>query len=383
VTTSSVHTVTIIANVLPEVALTNPSNNTSFTEGSTISLAATATDRDGTVNKVEFYYGNSRLGEDQAAPYNFLWNNVPAGNYSITARAIDNNSGVTNSVVVKVIVTSANQLPVVKITSPANNSNHVEESSVIISVTASDSDGVVTKVEFFNGTIKIGEDISSPYSLTWNNLKEGSYNLVAKATDDKGGSSTAQVVILVSAVGIAPVANAGEDVTLQLPENSFAIQGSGNDADGDISNYSWEQTDGPNQATVTTNAADGSVNISNLQEGTYRFVLTVTDNGNLTGTDEIVVQVIPASMDQRVQLPKVFTPNNDGIEDTWNWSDTEPFESCKLTIYNRFGQKIYESISYDNSWDGSVNGSPLQEDAYYYVITCDNEDLTGAVRIVR
>jgi gliding motility-associated-like protein len=59
------------------------------------------------------------------------------------------------------------------------------------------------------------------------------------------------------------------------------------------------------------------------------------------------------------------------------------FESCKLTIYNRFGQKIYESISYDNTWDGNINGSPLQEDAYYYVITCDNEDLTGAVRIVR
>lgn len=86
-----------------------------------------------------------------------------------------------------------------------------------------------------------------------------------------------------------------------------------------------------------------------------------------------------------VQFPKLFSPNGDGINDFWLWTNTLNYDGCKLIIYNRFGKAVYEITSYDNSWDGRSNsGQPLEAEAYYYVITCVNQkEITGAVRIVR
>ncbi len=82
---------------------------------------------------------------------------------------------------------------------------------------------------------------------------------------------------------------------------------------------------------------------------------------------------------------KIFSPNGDGINDFWKWTNTLDYMGCKLTIFNRFGRKVYEIISYDNSWDGrSSDGQPLEAEAYYYVIHCDGKnEITGGVRIVR
>ena len=86
-----------------------------------------------------------------------------------------------------------------------------------------------------------------------------------------------------------------------------------------------------------------------------------------------------------VQFPKIFSPNGDGVNDFWRWTNTLRFDGCRLMIWNRFGKTVYETTSYDNTWDGRSNsGQPLEEEAYYYVIKCDGQnDITGAVRIVR
>jgi gliding motility-associated-like protein len=91
------------------------------------------------------------------------------------------------------------------------------------------------------------------------------------------------------------------------------------------------------------------------------------------------------SSQPEVQFPKLFSPNKDGVNDFWLWKNTLRYEGCRLVIYNRFGKAVYESTSYDNSWEGQSNsGQPLEEDAYYYIIKCDGQnDITGAVRIVR
>jgi len=66
--------------------------------------------------------------------------------------------------------------------------------SVIINTTASDADGSVAKVEFFNGTTKIGESTIAPFSFTWANVAAGSYTISAKATDNKGATTTSSVL---------------------------------------------------------------------------------------------------------------------------------------------------------------------------------------------
>jgi gliding motility-associated-like protein len=85
------------------------------------------------------------------------------------------------------------------------------------------------------------------------------------------------------------------------------------------------------------------------------------------------------------EFEKIFSPNGDGINDYWRWTNTLKYEGCMLTIYNRFGKPVYEKISYDNSWDGrSADGYVLEAGAYYYVIKCDDAaDIKGGVRIVR
>ncbi|NJM94346.1 MAG: hypothetical protein HC842_06500, partial [Cytophagales bacterium] len=77
--------------------------------------------------------------------------------------------------------TLPNQAPTVSISSPANNASFSAGANITIQATASDSDGSVTKVEFYNGSTKLGEDSSSPYTYTWSNVSAGSYTLTAKA----------------------------------------------------------------------------------------------------------------------------------------------------------------------------------------------------------
>lgn len=97
-------------NVPPSVSLTNPANGTSFNAPAAILLEASAADSDGTVTNVVFYAGNTKLADDSAAPYSFLWTNVTAGAYSISAQATDNQGAVSFSVAKVVSVLDTNSV---------------------------------------------------------------------------------------------------------------------------------------------------------------------------------------------------------------------------------------------------------------------------------
>jgi gliding motility-associated-like protein len=85
------------------------------------------------------------------------------------------------------------------------------------------------------------------------------------------------------------------------------------------------------------------------------------------------------------EFEKIFSPNGDGINDYWRWTNTLKYNGCKLTIFNRFGKPVYEKVSYDNTWDGrSSEGYVLEAGGYYFVIKCDGaKDIKGGVRIIR
>lgn len=100
------------ANQPPVVAISSPVNGATFNEGETIVISATASDPDGTVSKVEFYQGTTKLGESTVSPYQYSWINVPAGSYSLTAKAHDNLGAITTSAAVNITV-SAVQTPII------------------------------------------------------------------------------------------------------------------------------------------------------------------------------------------------------------------------------------------------------------------------------
>jgi hypothetical protein len=185
-----------------------------------------------------------------------------------------------------------NALPIITLISPEDNSTFTIPAAVDLEATASDPDGTITKVEFFRDNLKIGEDLSYPYSFVWNNSSTGNYSLTAEATDNRGAkstSSTVNVILLEPEGNVPPTVSAGEDEILVLPENSITISASANDIDGWIISYLWEQLEGP--ATEIQDGSSGSLELINLQEGGYVFKVTVTDNEEGTASDEISITV--------------------------------------------------------------------------------------------
>jgi endoglucanase len=93
-------------NIWPTVSITAPLDGDIFHQGEDIVIEANASDSDGNVTKVEFYYqGDTKLGEDTNSPYSYTWENVPAGRYTLSTRATDNNGATRVSLPVGVGVT--------------------------------------------------------------------------------------------------------------------------------------------------------------------------------------------------------------------------------------------------------------------------------------
>ena len=84
-------------NNLPSVKLENPADNSYHKENESIYLSASASDLDGTIEKVQFYKGDELLSEDSESPYNFNWDTTNIGSFELSAKAIDNDGGVSSS----------------------------------------------------------------------------------------------------------------------------------------------------------------------------------------------------------------------------------------------------------------------------------------------
>jgi formylglycine-generating enzyme required for sulfatase activity len=174
----------------PLVTIISPTNHAIFTAGDNMTLSANATENGGSISKVEFYQGSTKLGEVTTTPYSLLWSNVAPGIYSLTAKAIDNNSQTTTSSAVSINVSSI----IVSITSPAGGSVFNEGDNITINASAYDVNGAITKVEFYQGGTKLGEDTTSPYSVVWNNVTAGVYSLTARAMNNNSQTTTSSAV---------------------------------------------------------------------------------------------------------------------------------------------------------------------------------------------
>lgn len=89
-----------------------------------------------------------------------------------------------------------NVSPTISLTDPQNNSYFTTGSNVVIDATASDSDGQIAKVEFFQGSTLLGTDTVAPYTFYWNNVAAGSYSITAMATDDLGATTTTSPITI-------------------------------------------------------------------------------------------------------------------------------------------------------------------------------------------
>jgi gliding motility-associated-like protein len=403
----------VTPNNAPTGAITSPVANQSFTVGSTVNITATASDNDGTVTKVEFFDGATKIGEDLTSPYAFAWANPSAGSHTLTAKVTDNDKATGTSAAVSITIAAsaiANKNPSGGITSPANNATSKQGAAVNITATATDSDGTVVKVEFFDGAAKLGEDTSNPYAYSWTSPAVGAHAITAKITDDKGGITVSAVVNIT----ITPNTVVTPPPPVPVPGNVAPVVSINSPAD-------WAPFNDGDDIALTATATDSDGTIKRVEfysgtdkigedvtqpyqftweyalPGTYAITAVATDNSdgqtvsavinivvNEVGEEQPEQPVIPAETDLYAGIPRFFSPNGDGTGDTWAWSNNPRYAKASVTILNRAGEVVYQSSAYDNSWDGRSNGKALQDGDYYYVVRlADLTELRASVRIVR
>ncbi len=279
----------------PQVSITAPAGGTTFTAGDNITITASASDSDGSVTKVEFFHsGVTLLATEMTAPYDFTWQNVQAGTYILTAKATDddNLSTVSAPVTITVSLPISQQPPVVSLDKPVNGDSFNEGTNVVMEATASDPDGNVVKVEFWDGGNLLGSDATSPYTFTWQQPSAGIYDIKAVAIDNanlKTASSVAQVTIV--GQQIPPV------VSLITPANNaqfqqgdaVSIEASASDPDGSIASVEFYAD---NTLLGVENNAPYEIVWQNVPAGTYVMTAIATDDqGNVTTSQGITIIV--------------------------------------------------------------------------------------------
>lgn len=194
----------------------------------------------------------------------------------------------------------------------------------------------------------------------------GSHLLRYTYTGTNGCTNFREQTILVNPT---PIANAGPDKTVleggvvQLTPALLA---------GIPVTYSWTPPTGLSSTTIPDPMASPTDDIT--------YTLTVTSAKGCNTSDQVFVKVL-----KKPEIPNIFSPNGDGIHDKWVIRYLETYPGSTVEIYNRYGQRIFYSIGYNQPWDGTINGKPVPVGTYYYIVDPKNgrQRIAGYVDVIR
>jgi hypothetical protein len=215
-------------NRVPQVAFASPTGDLRLNIGSDVTLNASASDPDGFPVKVAYYLGFVKLGEVASAPYTFVWKSPAIGTYTVTAKVTDNQGADMRSTSINVyIVAPDNVAPVVNILYPPQETAFVKGERVAVTAAAYDTDGTITRVEFYDGDRKVGEDSQAPFTTSFILASEGYHLLSALAVDNKGLKTTSGLVRIKGNANATPTIvienppegatpQAGKDITITV-----------------------------------------------------------------------------------------------------------------------------------------------------------------------
>ncbi|RYE29955.1 MAG: T9SS type B sorting domain-containing protein, partial [Sphingobacteriaceae bacterium] len=205
--------------------------------------------------------------------------------------------------------------------------------------------------------------------FTSNILVDGDVITCVVTPDNSGCFTTTNVVSnrIVIKVNPIPVVSAGRDTTVFKGAN-FSLNGF---ATGSNLQYQWSP------ATYLSNTNILNPIITPLL--TTKYTLRVINAAGCEATAQVTVKVFT-----KIVIPNTFTPNADGINDTWNIAGLADYPGATIDVYNRYGQQVFRTAIY-KQWDGTYNGKPLPLSTYYYVINPKNNMalLSGWVAIIK
>ena len=274
----------------PTVSMTAPTNGNLYLAPATFAVKANASAPGVGVNRVEFYANGNLIGTDTTSPYQFDWTGVPAGSYSITAKAVDNNGAETTSAARTVTVSGTNAAPTVSLTAPADNARYLSPSSITLSANAAgpELNDLLQKVEFFVNGALAGTVTSAPWSFSWPSPALGTYTLTAVATDSQGAQSTSAARnVVVTDQNQAPTVSIVTPLDNSRWHSPASFMFQANASSGEANDVVRVEfyVNGALQGQDTTSPY--SINLSSLPAGTYTLMARAVDGQNAQ-TDSII-----------------------------------------------------------------------------------------------
>ena len=212
-----------------------------------------------------------------------------------------------------------------------------------------------------------GTVLGNDPQLALNGLATGTYDFVLTVSD---GPCSDQDTVTVTVLG-APSADAGPDQTIFLDETA-TLGGTPTGPVGSL--YTWSPDSLLDDPASANPVADPPL--------TTWFVVTVTAPNGCISIDSVLVTVIP-----EVVIPTGFTPNGDGYNDTWIIDFVELFPDIEVEVYSRWGELLFQSVGYQQPWDGRYEGGMVPVGTYYYVVKLNDPDFpepfTGPLTVIR
>jgi gliding motility-associated-like protein len=134
-------------------------------------------------------------------------------------------------------------------------------------------------------------------------------------------------------------------------------------------------------ALTSLSVANTTATVASLN-GQYPIIPT---GGSAVNYSLIYVPGVLTIDPQPINATNTFTPNNDGVNDTWEIQYISQYPNCIVDIFSRYGERVFHSAGYMAAWDGKQNGANMPVGTYYYVIRLNNavKPVTGSLTIIR
>ncbi|MEL6719115.1 MAG: gliding motility-associated C-terminal domain-containing protein, partial [Bacteroidota bacterium] len=181
---------------------------------------------------------------------------------------------------------------------------------------------------------------------------------------------------IIISVESEPVAN-NDQVTLEVKDDSLAIKFVANDNLFNVLDWNAEIIDKPVIGTITS-LVNGVANYTapkftkNTDEFTYEICSVTCPD--LCSTAKVTIMIEPDPEGALNDLPNAITPNGDGVNDLLEFDllAADSFPENQISIFNRWGDVVYEAKPYQNDWGGKgLDGKDLPQGTYYYILRLD------------
>ncbi|NCI45267.1 Ig-like domain-containing protein [Sediminibacterium soli] len=209
-------------------------------------------------------------------------------------------------------------------------------------------------------------DLQPVYVPSARDIRTGKVNFYLVTTGN--GSCLAAADTLSAVINAAPKVNAGADRMIFL-DDKVVLSPS---ITGNVVRYEWS----PN-SNLSSNQVPNAV-LTGKESTTY--TLRVTDDKSCTASDDVFIKVL-----KPIAIPNVFSPNGDGIHDTWEIPELNNYPGATVEIFGRSGMRLYYSVGYSKPWNGTYEGKPVPVATYYYIIhtNFNNKMFAGSVTVLR